>query len=427
MASRPISDIVKSEILRASEDLKIEPHNIGLQNFKQWCLDRGTPYSESLAAEKVRQGGGFARVRDALFPKPVDSVATEREGLRLAANKNRKEHSFRSREEIFWEKLETTLGRVFDRKIITPVGFATKKPESGRGIKRELNVLISDTHFGSDLDARYVPLKYGTIEEARRLAYVVKQVCEYKRQYRKETRLRVHLAGDIIQNQLHDKRDGDISAAQVARAIWLLDQALAYFAAEFPEVIVDVATGNHGRNTGRHQERATLDKVDSLETMIYYALKVSAKNLKNVTVNIPRTPYLTYESFGAKCFGTHGDTVLNAGYPGKSVKVSGLEAQINRINASLPNADEYKLFFMGHVHVGMMLHMSNGATIITNGALIPTDQYGVSIGLFETQSGQWMWESVPGHVVGDSRFITIDSKVDSDTSLDRIVRPFDDF
>lgn len=338
-----------------------------------------------------------------------------------------------AREEDFRQKIEEVLTKVFaNRPAPKTVSFKeTKvKPSERRSaaVKRELNVLISDTHFGSDLDPRYVPHKYGTVEEARRLAYVTKQVAEYKRQYRSETKLRIHLAGDIIQNQLHDKRDGDIGAAQVARAIWLLDQMIHVLAPEFPAGIeVDVATGNHGRNTGRHVERATYEKVDSLETMIYFAVKTSTKHLKNVTFNIPRKPYIAYESFGAKCFGTHGDTVLNPGYPGSSVNVKSLETQINRINASLENADEYKLFFVGHVHVGMMLHMNNGSTLITNGALIPSDQYSTSIGLFESQCGQWMWESVPGHVVGDSRFILVTPEIDKDSSLDKIIQPFKDF
>lgn len=360
--------------------------------------------------------------------KPQMSISFEELEERDQFRNARKAAFRQAREEIFWQKMESTLDA--SKKLlptITPKRWAAKPKVSSRTIKRELNVLISDTHFGSDLDPRYVPHRYGTVEEARRLAYVVKQVCDYKRQYRSETRLRVHIAGDIIQNQLHDARDGDISAAQVARAIHLLDQAVAHLASEFPEVYVDVATGNHGRNTGRHRERATYEKVDSLETMIYFAVKTSAKNLKNVHFEITRKPYVTYESFGAKCFGTHGDTVLNPGYPGRAVNVKSLEDQINRINASLPNAEEYKLFFVGHVHVGMMLHMGNGATLITNGALIPNDQYSTSIGLFENQCGQWMWESVQGHVVGDSRFISVNTVTDQDASLDKIIEPFRDF
>lgn len=333
-----------------------------------------------------------------------------------------------AREEIFQQKLEEVLSRVFGKRIITPTGWATKSPARSKTIQRELNVLISDTHFGSDLDPRYVPHKYGTVEEARRLAQIVKKVCDVNRFARKETRLRVHLAGDIIQNQLHDPRDGDISAAQVARAIHLLTQAIATFASEFPEVLVDCATGNHGRNTGRHQERATYEKVDSLETMIYFAVKTATKHLPNVKFEITRKPYLSYQSFGRSCFGTHGDTVLNPGWPSQNINTKSLEVQINRINASrLPDLAEFKLFFVGHVHTGTMIHMGNGVTVITNGALIPSDQYSTSIGLFENQCGQWMWESTPEELISFSHFIRVGVGTDQDASLDRIIQPFRDF
>jgi hypothetical protein len=332
-----------------------------------------------------------------------------------------------ARDESFWRKLEDVTSRVFKKAQIVPTGWATKPKAQKQGISRELNVLISDTHFGSDLDPRYVPHRFGTVEESRRLAQVVKKVCDVNRATRKETRLRVHLAGDIIQNQLHDQRDGDISAAQVARAIHLLAQAIAVFASEFPEVLVDCTTGNHGRNTGRHTERATYEKVDSLETMIYFAVKTAVKHLPNVTFEITRKPYVSYQSFGWRCFGTHGDTVLNPGWPSQNINTKSLEVQINRINASLPDAEEYKLFFVGHVHTGMVLNMGNGVTFITNGALIPSDQYSISIGLFENQCGQWMWESTPEELVSFSHFIRVGTDTDQDASLDRIIQPFRDF
>lgn len=332
-----------------------------------------------------------------------------------------------AREGTFWKKLEEMTARVFKKAPITPTGWAAKPKTAKQGLIRELNVIISDTHFGSDLDPRYVPHRFGTVEESRRLAQVVKKVCDYNRIVRKETRLRVHLAGDIIQNQLHDARDGDISAAQVARAIHLLTQAIAVFASEFPEVLVDCATGNHGRNTGRHKERATYEKVDSLETMIYFAVKTAVKHLPNVNFEITRKPFVTFKSFDRSCFGTHGDTVLNPGWPSQNINAKSLEVQINRINASLNDAEEYKLFFCGHVHTGMVLYMGNGAVFITNGALIPSDQYSTSIGLFENQCGQMMWESTAEELISSSHFIRVGIETDQDASLDRIIQPFRDF
>lgn len=419
-----IENTLVAYILDAADALNIQPAQVEYNQLQRLLKEEGDKWLVENAST-VRQLGGYTAIRDAAFPRGADTVTVAALATKATAAQNRKELKQSSREEIFWKRFEQIGEKLFANKI-TPTGFAKKVPPK-KGITRELNILLSDLHFGSDLDPRYVPLKYGSVEEARRLAHVVKQVCTYKLDHRSETRLRVHIAGDIIQGDLHDKRDGAIMAEQIARAIHLLEQAIAHFAAAFPEVVVDFATGNHDRRVERHSDRATYEKVDSHSTVIAYALKKCAKNLKNVKMDITRRAYLTYESFGAKCFGTHGDTVLNPGYPGNVINAKSLENQINRINATLPNADEFKLFFVGHVHVGTIIHMGNGAILITNGALIPSDQYSVSIGLFENSCGQWMWESVPGHVVGDSRFITVNGGTDKDESLDKYIEPFTDF
>ncbi|WNM70295.1 metallo-dependent phosphatase [Myxococcus phage Mx1] len=424
MAPQTTTEYLKELILRASSELRVEPYDLDYNAFQKWASKASPAFFAK--ADRVRAVGGYTTIRDAAFPRKTPEV--EKVIMKGRAATNRREATALARDTIFMTSLEEVLARTVSPIKVRFPKFKSKGKKAMERIGRELHVLLSDLHFGSDVDSGHgPPLRYGKVEEARRLAYIAKQVCEYKRQYRGETRLRIHLCGDIIQGQLHDQRDGDILARQCARAIHLLIQFVAICAAEFPEVVVDCSTGNHDRFTSRHKERATYEKGDSLATVIYYAVKKAVEHLPNVKFNITLKPYITFESFGAKCFGTHGDTVLNPGYPGSVVNVKSLEQQINRINAALPNADEYKLFVLGHVHVGMLLHMGNGSILITNGALIPSDQYSISIGLFENNCGQWMWESTPGYVVGDSRFITVNGSTDKNEDLDSIIRPFESF
>jgi hypothetical protein len=205
----------------------------------------------------------------------------------------------------------------------------------------------------------------------------------------------------------------------------LLTQALTQLSLNFREVKVYCNSGNHGRNTGRHHDRAVNQKWDSIETIINYALKYALKNVKNVDVIIPKTPYLEYKVFGKKIFATHGDTVLNPGYPGKSIKTGVLENQINRINASLKDSDEYSVFIVGHVHVASVTHLSNNSVMITNGSLVPVDEYAVSIGMMESANGQYLFESVEGFPVGDCRFIKVSQEDDTNKELDKIIKPFE--
>ncbi len=423
-----IIEELREIMVEAAADTKTPAYDLEYNPLQKYCKENDLRRFFEIQP-KIRKLGGYTNLRDTLFVRPADdpdSLPMVRVDVQRQARENRKDTVDASNAQAFLARFETIATKIFKSKIV-PSGYSTKGKSTKHGIKRELNLLLSDLHFGAALDGRITPLPYGFKEESRRLAQVVLQAAEYKEQYRNETRLRLHLGGDIIQGQLHDPRDGEPLSAQTCDAIYLLTQAVAFLASRFPEVYVDCFSGNHDRITARHKDRATLDKWDSISTIIYYAIKTATAGLKNVEISIPRTPYITYESFGAKCFGTHGDTVLNVGYPGSAINVRSLETQINKINASLANREEYKLFFVGHVHTGTLVHLGNGVKLITNSALIPPDQYSLSIGSFENSCGQSLWESVLGHVVGDYRFVEVDGSTDRDASLNKIIKPFTDF
>jgi hypothetical protein len=284
--------------------------------------------------------------------------------------------------------------------------------------KRAVNVLLSDLHYGADLVPEEHPLLYGVREERRRTSAVVKEVLEYKEQYRKDTELVVHLAGDIIQGRLHDLRDGAPMGEQFARALWVLSGAVARFSEGYGKVTVYCTPGNHGRIKDRHHSRAVDQKWDSFEYMIFMALKFRFANLSNVKFVIPRTPYYIYDLFNLKGFITHGDTVLNPGYPGKAINVGRVETQVLKLISAFGHFD---LVGTGHVHVASATQLPNGTHLVTNGCLIPPDSYAGSIGIHTTACGQQMWETVPGYMFGDHRVININEKNDKDSSLDAII------
>lgn len=344
----------------------------------------------------------------------------DREDLR----RNRSLAMTAGRERLFLEQLHEMLHEVLQKKL--PLPRAINKKARGK-TKRILNVILSDTHYGSNLDPREVGHKYGPVEEARRTAAVVKQVAEYKLQYRDETELYVHLLGDLIQGQLHDMRDGLPLAEQVASAIRILAQAIRYLAINFPRgVTVFCTPGNHGRNTARHRERATNQKFDAIETMVYVGLQEAFHGSNRVKVVLQYSPEYYFDLLGATGLGTHGDTVINPGYPGKNVDAEKMAKQIDRINnaRAKKGTPPLAVVMVGHVHIGTILYLPGGTVVFTNSCLIPPDPYAKSIGIFETACGQWIFESVEGHPVGDSRFIVVSEKDDVDASLDAIIKPY---
>lgn len=368
---------------------------------------------------ELRKFGGLANIKNANFAIEEKKLAEiqDMKAVRAYISKLEKEAG----------NLESLQNRIMEelKTVVKPLKINSYKRQNKSRIKRNVNLVLSDLHIGSDITkAETGVLDFGRLQESRRLAKVFKEAIEYKEQYRDETELNVLLLGDIIQNSLHDMRDGAPLAEQVARAIHLLSQGFMHLAEHYPKVRVYCATGNHGRNTGRHQTRATHQKWDSIETIIYYALKTVFDKVENVEFHIPLTPYVTYEVFGKQVFATHGDTVFNPGMPGKNIQVSNLEEQTNRINASLLDDKEYAVFVVGHVHTGSITHLGNNSTIFTNGPLVPSDDYAVSIGLLEGNCGQWMFESVDGYAVGDCRYIRVEQKDDENESFDKLIKPF---
>lgn len=297
------------------------------------------------------------------------------------------------------------------------------KPKQKVSCKRHLNVMWSDHHYGANLDPRCNKIPFGTIEETRRMAALCKQIASYKRHYRDETTLNIHLIGDMIQGKLHDAESGALLTEQVDRAFWAITNAIFFLAGQFPEVVIRTAVGNHGRDVRRHPDRATNDKYDSIEFQLYRSIKaVVESNCPNVTMETETMPYYIYEQFGMRGLMSHGDTVFNPGYPNKMVNVSNLRAQINEFNAQ--EDQHVQLFGFGHVHTAMDVDLGN-AMVITNGCLIPTDEYALSIGIFTTPCKQQMWETVEGHMFGDHRKMDVTVADDKDASLDQIIKPWD--
>lgn len=292
--------------------------------------------------------------------------------------------------------------------------------------EKALILTLSDLHYGAFLDPREVPLAYGHVEEARRTAAVIHRVATHRTPAeRKKMALHVNLAGDIIQNQLHDPRDGKPLAEQFAAAVHILAQGLTYLAgAGYGAVHVHCTPGNHGRNAARHAQRATNQKWDSIETMLYYSLSVALGHLPNVKFSLPYQPFVTYGVLGHNFFVTHGDTVIKPGFPGSNIDVGGVRKQINEINAARLENQQYNVFICGHVHTSSRTKIRDNTYFITNGCLIPSDAYAVSIGIFDSPTCQTMFEVTRQHAVGNFCDIDVDKTTDKDKSLDKIIKPF---
>lgn len=343
----------------------------------------------------------------------------ELEYQRLQTRQEKKITNVMIREKIFLENLECTLKDVTKKLVIPISGYAKKRYR--RNTKRILNLVISDTHFHTLLNEQEVSSSYGPKEESRAIAAIISDCVNYKTQYRDNTELYVHLLGDLILGELHDAREGANLTDQFGAASYYLAQALLHLSRSFPKVTVFCTPGNHGRRKIRHDDRATHEKWDSYESMIYMSLKMMLGSIPNITFHIPKTPYYLFKAFNKQGYATHGDTVFNAGFPSSIIHTNKLRTQINEWNASSSKCD---LFVVGHVHTGSMVHLPSGPVFLSNGCLIPPDPYAISKGHFSTKCGQWMFESVENFIVGDSRFIQVSLDDHKNAYLNEIIKPY---
>ena len=305
------------------------------------------------------------------------------------------------------------------RGKVTPTGYALK--DHTKPIKRTVIAHFSDLHLGADLLEMDNPIPYRAVEEARRLEYFVRQVIDYKPQYRATSELVVLLNGDLIDGYLlHDLRDGAPLTEQKV-VFWKYFQTiLGLFAQQFPKVRVICQPGNHGRDKVRHPGRATSSKWDGHEWEMLYALSEMCSELKNMTFDLTFHAVSSVQLYDSWMLVTHGDTEIKLGDPDSKAKDNA--AILDRINSQRIYGHEYAVVTAGHFHKPRFV--PKGPDFIWNGALIPPNGHARTEGYINEPCGQWIWEAVEGYPVGDLRFIKVGLAQDKDEKLGKIIQPF---
>ena len=281
--------------------------------------------------------------------------------------------------------------------------------KSRKPVRRALNLLLSDWHIGSHLLKTEVPLPYGPKEETARIGYVVRETVEYKTQYRDNTELHVHLLGDLPNGVLHDPREGLEYTTQFGMTVNYLIQVLTHFGQEFPRVLVHFTPGNHGRIISRHKDRAVFQKWDSFESMVYLAVKMAVQCDNVIFDELVRTPYYIVNLFGKKGIFAHGDGGFGSGVPCKRLDLKSMSAMAAQWTMARHVGGPFDWFAVGHFHISSQTVLSNGATMMVNSSLIPVTPFGLHINAPDVACSQFLVESVPGYIVGDTRRLSVDN------------------
>jgi hypothetical protein len=409
-------------ISTAAKELGIEPQDVAynqlISHVKTIMNEADIPFNLIDVQGEIKRCGGFQNIKDAAF-KPV--ITEEAARTVELAKSNRKEAKAEAGQSLFLQHLTDNLVG-----LVKPVSVSNfKLPPKSKYLERTQHLIISDTHFGSDLDPRVGIRRYNVEEESRSLAKICVETAEYKRQYRKETKLIVPILGDLLCGRIHDVENGAPLSQQIARAMHVMVEGLLFLCSQYPSVEAYGVGGNHDRIPSRHPGRATSGKEDNYAMPIYYAIKKALSKVPNFKMTIPMSSIITYEANGNYYYNTHGDTNFNIPNPNSSLSTKNIENSVNKINAQ-QNGTRYKVVVVGHHHSGMILHLTNGVTLLVNPPLTPVDQYAAGLNIDpDAPTGQWLFESVQGHAVGDSRFLEVTEKDRQDKSLNKIIPVFE--
>lgn len=377
--------------------------------------------AEELSAGMRAEIGGYGQILDAMTKASGEYIGELSEQERRFGNRRnaRSVSLFLAGEALARRQfIEACQEHMVDR--VVPTGYAARHTED-KPRKRSVCMLLSDLHIGAELAGHDNPVPFGAVEEARRLEYLMRQVIDYKPQYRDDSEFVLMIIGDVIEGLLlHDWRDGAPMTEQKIAFLKYFERFIGELAAAYPSGRVYFQPGNHGRDKVRHPGRATSSKWDGHETQLYYALYSACRQLRNVKFHIDFRAVTAVNLHGAYFGISHGDTEVKLGDPDTKAKDN--LAQLDKINSTQLWGVDFAGWGFGHFHKPR--YIPANPRVIFNGALLPPNGHARGAGYIGEVCGQWMWESVEGYPVGDVRFVEVGRSQDQDEYLGKIIEPF---
>lgn len=259
---------------------------------------------------------------------------------------------------------------------------ATK--DVGSGGSEHALLLFTDHHIGAKFTSEEMGgLNFYNIDEySKRLKYCVQKTIRFTKG-RKDIAcndITVFLGGDEIDGVIHDslERNADQPpAGQVIVGAHLIAQALQELAANFTNVTVACAPGNHGRFRKPHEMEAVTQNFD---TLLYAMCRFELQNQKNIKWSIPQEFWNYQDIAGNGVLLLHGHVGIkgftgNGTYPGYGLRrsVDNLQNILKRLGKPV------RYIAMGHYHSYFCTSHEDGLVTI-NGSIMGANPYGVAGG-----------------------------------------------
>jgi hypothetical protein len=397
-----------------SEELGVAPYDL----TKAEVLESG-----AIKEWDLRKLGGLAAIRKAHFEEPIDLAG--KRGIQIKKSYVNKLERELGERDYFLESVTKKVGEIFERCPLKISKASTIKATTSSAKSREVVALISDTHFGLNIDPTEVPGNgYNWLVASRRMGKFTEQVATYKIEHRKATpRLRLCLGGDLAQGIIHLNDAGtDLITNQVAGTADILVKMIDYLQHYYSEIVVEAVPCNHLRLPHKGPDRAASQKWDSFSTMIYLIVQAAFRSHKNIQFHFQKTPWADFEVLGHRVYLSHGDTVIEPGNVSDNININKLSHAINKLNAM--ERKKYEVVMLGHVHTPLYLSLK-GVKLVINGTGSGSDGYAQSIGHgFHSEAVQTLFEVTPDYAVGDYRQIHLDD-ADEIVHYNTIISPWE--
>lgn len=287
----------------------------------------------------------------------IAEIEEKRDELYKARVKYRdklREYNKKLTEEARFENLkDTLLMAVADNKSHLPV----RKNVDYSPASIEASLIISDLHYGLKIDNQVN--YYDTEVASERIAELVDKTIEYCKLYKVQT-LHCCILGDIISGIIkvscRVEQEEDF-ITQIINSAELLAEAVQRLAESIPEVRAYTVFGNHSRVMENKTENVNRENVERL--LYHYMKAVLPKDIKFLTSM--NDDYLVTKIAGKTVVMEHGDKTKNP--------------VIDYVNILGYVPDE---IYRGHYH-SFSVRNENDVQIITNGSVVGTDDYALSI------------------------------------------------
>jgi hypothetical protein len=379
-------------------------------------IDREPKVTLKETLDKMRNLQGLGSVQDEDLGDLADKY-----GSRAQATYLRKLEKQVGNKQYLGDCIERAITAAFEANPIR-LSNCTVRPRHVAG-RRMITALVSDIHFGLDVDKREIPGGgFNWTIASRRMARLATEIAAWKEHYRDDTDLQVVLGGDIIAGLIHlDDAGIKRLTEQIHGATMILVAFIDYLVRHFPKISVLCLPGNHDRTT---EKRQLSQRWDSHAHSIYLGLALAFRNEPRVKFDVPLTGDGVVEFPGGKSLGfyTHGDVKPSIANVGRSLDIKPMLAALNKINASGAYSKPVRVMGMGHWHTPFLMPTGLGS-IVVNGCVIGVDSFARNacgiLGI-DGAPAQLIFESVPGYELGDSRFIHL-KPADDDSSYDRVI------